>query len=101
MLLAKLLLENGAHPNDVNESKDISLRPAARYRRPGVARLLVYSGADAILPNDNMMTPLHFAAKPGNVNLVNFLWKTGPVQRLLTKRRTHHIILLLQMAIRR
>jgi ankyrin repeat protein len=52
----KLRLENGAHPNDVNESKDTPLQLASEYRRPGVARVLLDSGADAIFVNDNMMT---------------------------------------------
>jgi hypothetical protein len=59
-----------------------------------VARLLLDSGADATLANDDMSH--HFTAlhNQGISILLNCFWKDVPIQMLLTNGRTHHFILL-------
>jgi ankyrin repeat protein len=50
--VVKLLLENGANPNAVDNSKNTPLHKAAGNGPTEVARLLLDSGADATLAND-------------------------------------------------
>jgi ankyrin repeat protein len=68
---------------------------AAEKGHAEIARLLLDSGADATLANDNMFTPLHKAAS-GHLDLVKLLLKDVPIQKLLPM--VHHLILLLDAA---
>jgi ankyrin repeat protein len=45
------------------------------------------------LAKDNTMAPLHFAAKPGNVNLVKFLMENGAGPNAVNKTKStpHHL----------
>jgi ankyrin repeat protein len=60
-----------------------------------VARLLLDSGADATLANDNMFTPLHCAAQSGHLDLVKLLLERRADPNAVTNGRAHHFILLL------
>jgi ankyrin repeat protein len=78
------------------KGRDTPLNLAAYKGHAEVARLLLDSGADATLANDNMSTPLHSAAQSGHLDLVKLLlerradpnavtsWKNTPL-RLLRK----------------
>jgi hypothetical protein len=71
--LYKLLLENGANPNAVNESKATPLHDAAGNGHTEAARHLLGSGADATLTNNQMFTPLQFAVDKGRKDVVLLL----------------------------
>lgn len=70
--LAQKLVENGADPGsyDANES---ALILAFRTGHAGFAKLLIQKGADINCRDSKKMTPLHYAAAKGDVELVKLI----------------------------
>ncbi len=75
---AALLLAHGANPNAMLRDNRITLLGmAAASRRNDIARMLLEHGAYVNVPNYQGNTPLHFAARRGNLAGVQLLLEAG------------------------
>ena len=85
--LVKMLLDSGAPMLAVsnNNESNLPINAAAAGKRDDVVRLLVERGCppDA-RASDQGYTPLHLAANNGNVDLVEFLLRSGADRNLRT-----------------
>ena len=77
---AKCLVEHGAEVNSParNQQKVMPLHSAAASRNLEIARLLLEHGADANARQNNDFTPLQEPAHPGQIEMADCCWKTGP-----------------------
>jgi ankyrin repeat protein len=75
--LVKLLLENGANPNAVNESNDTPLHKAVENGYLDLVKLLLENGANPNAVGESNNTPLHKAAANGDLDLVGLLLENG------------------------
>ena len=73
--MVRFLLDNGAHPDRVLDSKEslFPLQLAARYGRKSIIRVLLEHGADVNRQIDDGWTALHEAAKNGDEETVRLL----------------------------
>lgn len=71
--MTKFLVEHGAN----EESKNMSLIPAAHFGHLSVVKLLLEHGADLNYANKKGTTPLMRAAQEGRDNVVTFLIEQG------------------------
>lgn len=73
--IVEVLLRHGAQPNTPAklDPQPFPLHTAAGGKHTGCAQLLLDAGAEANCVDANGWTPLHFAAKTGNLDLVHIL----------------------------
>ena len=83
----KLLLENGADPQEVDITFGIPMLGwACLYGNEQIARLLIDSGADVNGPDRNGSCPLHQSAFMGHFEIVDLLIRSGAVPTIKGKR---------------
>ena len=83
----KVLLENGADPQEVDITFGIPMLGwACLYGNEQIARLLIDSGADENGPDRNGNCPLHQSAFMGHFEIVDLLIRSGAVPTIKGKR---------------
>ncbi len=75
--VVKVLLENGADVNAVDDEKIAALHIAAKEGYVDVARVLIQNGADVNAVDVRKLTALHYAGWKGHVDVVKVLMKNG------------------------
>ena len=75
--VAKLLIQNGADVNAVDEAHRTSLHCATLEGHVDVAKLLIQNGADVNAVNKGNWTSLHFTTWKGHVDVVKLLIQNG------------------------
>lgn len=81
--MVELLLEQHAYIDAASPNESTPLMMAARYGHPDSVRLLIESGADVTLQNQQGLTALDFAAGAGRQDIADLIRKamrarTGP-----------------------
>ena len=81
--IAKVLIQNGAEVNAVNEDKRTPLHWAALNGHVDVAKVLIQNGADMNAFTGFKWTPLQFAAESGHVVQLHSKCTTGFIRSSL------------------
>lgn len=77
LLIARILINNGANPDVRGSERQSPLHRAAENGDVKMAELLIDSGTPVDIRGHERRTPLHMAVAKGNFDMVHFLLKRG------------------------
>ena len=75
--IAKILLQNGAYVDAINEHRETPLNQASKHGSQKVVEILLNHGADAKAKNKYLNTSLHRAAANGHTEIAKSLLQNG------------------------